>query len=264
LFEHGYTSAGDPAPATEAIDSVTVGSTMPYFIMPDVNYNSTYFAQSSYSATDLTESTFNWTISKSATGTIAAKAKNDTDTSPWVEIKWNDTDLVNVTMIEESQSGSCTSDPVVIPVQVIQKPEIKFGEISGERKFTECVPTLGAHSYAFPVVPLTNAVISESWDVFVTYDVTFTPLNGIPGSPQSGTAPVSNGSFTLDELVLDDYGTYTIVITGISDKTSKKCTFEGGETAFNLSNNIADETFAYTMLPKPQPGKAYHVPNKYN
>ncbi|MDR1154108.1 MAG: hypothetical protein LBL04_05305 [Bacteroidales bacterium] len=260
LWQHGYTSAGDESD-DEKIDSVTVGSTMPYFIMPDPLFNTVYFAGASYSATDLTESKFTWTVSTPANGSVTMQNPNDNSTSPWVKIKWNITGLVDVSMTEEQGAG-CESDPVPIPVRVIKKPEIRFGEISSERAVTECVTDFSTHTYDFPVEALSGGVISESSDVIVTYNVKFDPLNGDPSSSQPNlTANVSGGaSFTLDNSVLNAHGTYTIVITKVTDRTSRKCTFEGGESEFLLGGDDV-ETFVYTMLPKPQPGKAYHVPN---
>jgi hypothetical protein len=256
LSEHGFTSAGLPSDG-EKTDSVTVGSTMPYFIMPDANYNSKYFAQNSYAATDLTTSKFNWDVNPGS-GVVAAKNENGTDTSPWVEIKWSATGLVEVSMTEESQNVSCISDAVKIPVQVIQKPEIMFGEIANERKFTECVPDVNNHTYDFQVVPLTNGVITQSSGVKITYDLEFAPLGGGASTQSNGNiAEVSNGSFTLE---LKEHGTYTIVIKSVSDKISRKCTFDAPGDAFNLGT-ADEEKFVYTMLPKPTPGKAYHVPN---
>jgi hypothetical protein len=259
LWEHGFTSAGVQS-SDEDTDMVTVGSTMPYFIMPDQLLNVAYFAQSSYSATGLTQSTFTWEISTPANGDITALVPNTTQTSPWVEIKWKVTGTVDVTMVE-GQGGSCESDPVTIPVKVIQKPEIMFDVISGERTFTECVPDLNARvPYPFPVAPVSSGAITESSDVKITYDIDFVPLNGSPSSRDDLIADVSGTSFTLGNAILSGYGTYTITIKEVSDKTSRKCTFDGGEDAFILGT-LAQEKFVYTMLPKPTSGKAYHVPN---
>ena len=269
-YEHEYNLNGLQQ-AAEKTDTVTVTSKMPYFVMPDDIYNTGYFNQTNYQATNLTTSQFLWTIDNAngTAGTIAPRKANTTSTSPWVMITWTNVTasgkVDTIRMVEKPDiSGACDGDQVKIPVVVIKRPEIIIGThiVTSARDFTECIPdALGnTVSFAFPVTkPASASVISQSRNVQVTYTLKYTPLSGTSGSAYttSGlTASVDlvSGTFT-HSAPFNEHGTYEITITGVSDHISRKSSVAG------IIGTAAENVFTYMMLPQPKKGRAYHIPN---
>ena len=299
LYEHGYNKANISAKdAREAVDSVMVTSTMNYFVMPDKYFNTDYFKQNDYGATNLTHSKFNWNmytgnlsaIPPSATPlaspSITHSVVNSNGTSPWVKVTWNTVGEFTLSMKETPQGvlGACDGLPALIPVVVINKPKIKFDTqyAEGDDLFlTECVDPedkkdgwdgLNNRIINFPVM-----VTTESGNVRVDYDLIFTPLGG--GSPitfsnvtdkwvstSTKELPLEIDIAALKAKGLPDntpaFGSYHIEITRITDHIGRKSNVDGivdiGE------GDIKENMFTYIILPRPTPGRTYHVPNFFN
>ena len=281
LFEHGYnkthTSSKD-APREDR-DSVTVTSTMNYFVMPDKYFNPLYFGQSDYKATGSTKSKFDWALaaSSTATATIAPVNPNTSTTpgtSPWITATWNTTGDATLTMkeIPQGMTSVCEGEETTIPVTVISKPVIKFipqGDLNDVFELAKCAPMSGATLNAEVEYPI--EVKTESDQVLIDYSIVFTPLEGPAEAVKTETnfkitkisETVSAGITTITgalTLKMTEYGSYEIVITKITDRIARKCNVTG-EIAANAGDVLA--TFKYVVLPQPSAGKTYHVPNNF-
>ena len=253
--EHGYNKNGVAESPREDIDTVMVGSNMTYFVMPDSYYNKTYFAGNDYKLTNLTTSKFEWTV-PAANGTAAVQTPNGTGTSPWVKINWTavTASSINVTMVEKPQglTTACDGDATVIPIFVIKKPTIEYNQVGSPLAYTAAgcytdVTKLLAE-YDFGVT-----ISTQSSQVLVDCSITWKKIDGTTSTYTETDVPVNSGSFNLK---FTDYGDYEVTITKITDRIARKCEVTGDITA-------AKNKFAYSVLPQPKAGKAYHVPNNF-
>ena len=251
LYEHGYNSSGADSPR-EDIDTVMVGSVMNYFVMPNRNYNTSYFGQSSYAATNLTVSRFDWTA---LNGAVTAQAVNTTGTSPWIKVTWGATTGATTVEVQEVPQGlsvSCVSEETTIPVWVIAKPTIGFSQVGSAYAHSECYDETDKLTafYDFPV-----SVTTSSTQVLVNITVVRKDLES--GSTLSTVTqtdiPVASGLFRVG---FSDYGAYEVTITKITDRIARKCDTEGDITG-------SADTFTFSVMPMPQTGVMYHIPNNF-
>ncbi len=274
-YQHGY--PGGPDNPREARDSVMVGSTMRYFIMPDKFYNKDYYDTNGgdYTKTNLTKSQFAWTVP--STGTFGAfQNANITNTSPYVTITWNTpsavtpVDTIRMTETPKEYNGIaiptgavCVGTEAKIPVTVIPKPSVMFGDVSGSKTVAQCAAIVTGDEttypvYNFPLVPASTesgAVISKANGVVVTYTIT---KDGTEGSDITEKFVSANTATAQLALKFSGYGTYVITIKSITDRIAVKC----GVTGDNISSTPANNQFTYMVLPQPKPGPTYHIPNK--
>jgi len=258
LYEHGYNKDFTLTPDTprEDVDTVMVTSVMNYFVMPDVFWNGAYFLQNNYSDTDLTTSIFDWTVTQ---GSAIAQNPNLTGTSPWVKITWGSTVGAATVTVKEIPQGisdpACDGTPTTIPVHVIAKPTIGFNQVGSPSVFSdsECYNNSNVASayYDFPIT-----VTTSSSEVLINYTLVRTDL--ISGTPTTSTVTdVSVGVGTgVFQVLFSDYGEYKVTITQITDRIARKCDVLGD------INTGADE-FTFKVLPTPEPGKIYHIPNNF-
>jgi hypothetical protein len=258
LYEHGYNKDFTATPDTprEDVDTVMVTAVMNYFVMPDPFWNGAYYLQNDYSATDLTVSEFEWTITL---GTAAAQNPNPTSASPWVKVTWGATTgnaTVTVKEIMPGSSGSaCEGLPTVIPVHLIAKPTIGFNQVGAPPAYfdSDCydATTVLTASYDFPIT-----VTTSSSQVLIDYEIERTDLlSGTVTTSTVNGASVNAGTGVL-QVLFGDYGDYKITITGITDRIARKCDVSG-------DINTGAEEFIFRVLPSPQPGTIYHVPNNF-
>ena len=275
-YQHGYNSANTGAPDSprEDRDSVMVGASMNYFVAPDRFYNSAYYAQSAYTNTILTKSKFTWTIPN---GTISYQNQNATSTSPYVTITWTgpsaspSTDTIRVVETPVEYNGFvlpvgsiCPGAEVKIPVTVIPKPSVMFGVVSGTRESSECADfdpgqADGAGNiypvFNFPIVPVSAGNISEADGVVITYTITKDNDTEGPELTKKITGAKTN-SMNLP-VKFSDFGKYVVTIKSITDRIAQKCNI----TTDNVSTTQTDNQFTYYVLPQPNAGKTYHIPN---
>ena len=254
LYEHGYNIGGQDLPR-ESIDTVMVTSAMNYFVMPDKNYNAAYYGGISYDATNLTVSRFDWTIGNGSS--FAPQSSNASSTSPWIKVTWgNTTGPTTITVKETPQGlpGTCDSQETEIDVIVIAKPTIGFNQTGTPLAYaaSDCytdVTKLTAY-YDFPVI-----VTTSSSQILVNYSIKKKDLlTGVETITTETDVPVSSGAFRID---FTDYGEYEVTITQITDRIARKCEVFG-------DINAGQSVFTYSVLPQPQTGPIYHVPNMFN
>ena len=275
LYEHGYNkdNLAIPDSPRENVDTVMVTSVMNYFVMPHNYYNMAYFSQNDYKATQLTSSRFDWTSYASGRATIApwsiTSTFNPTGTSPWVKVTWNTTGLDTLYIKEVPQvSAALTCDGGVtkIPVAVIPKPTIGFSQVGSPLGYiaSECYD--GANvltaSYSFP---LNITTLSTQVDI----DYTVEKFDLISGSSAGTPSSVTDVRLTLVStatpnvytamlnISFNDFGVYEVTIDKITDRIARKCEIEGD------INTGVNDVFTFNVLPSPQSGKVYHVPNNF-
>ena len=252
LYEHEYYSGGQDA-TREEVDSVMVTSVMNYFVMPDKNYNTAYFAQSSYTATNLTSSEFVWTVTGGTAGTAVAQTPNiATGTSPWVKITWNTVGDVTLTVQEVPQGAdvSCVASETEIDVAVIARPTIEY---RGGNTASACYDDTNVATAEFDFPVTFNTSSSQGLvDVTITKDgVAYDTVTDVE---------IEDGVFNLkfSDYGTGGYGTYVVTITKVTDRIARKCDVLG-----IVNDTSGANVFTYSVLPQPKTGPIYHVPNLF-
>jgi hypothetical protein len=277
-------------------DTVTVTSVMQYFVTPDRNFNAAYYAPSFVpSATHLTSSYFNWTLT-SGMGGITHRNSNtgigggvvSSPSSPWVNVNWTALGNATLSVTERGYVGTigCEGNSTTIPVRVIMKPEIGFRPeptpgTSDERfEIVECVSETALTATHTLEVPIRVRTETDEATVDIKYSVIFTPWGNLPpstigvGTPTSfGNVGVAVDSKTTSAGVktimgflnhdVTNYGYYDIVITSITDRISRKCFYDDIGEILNETGAIPNFKSAFRMvvIPAPDAGRMFHVPN---
>ena len=242
LYQHGRNSGG--ITAFENIDSVTLGSTTKYYVLPDAAVNASFNVITN--PFDNVISTFNWTVP-------VALATGQDDTVPayptashYKQVTWTGlgADTIRVTETSAVAVGGCTGLQVKTPVRVIAAPDITSVTIGNATCQTTPI------SVACPNATLgISCVVNGNKGVEIAYSITgpagFTSING--------TANLNNSNaLTLSGHLLDRAGAYTLTITTVTDRIAKKC----GLLA------IAETAAAtFYVTPTPKTGTTLHVPN---
>ena len=125
LSQHGYNGLG-VVTAAENTDSVTTGSVMRYFVLPDATANPSYTVPLSGTLTDA----FAWTFT-GATGTAAgvnANVAGFASFGNYQQVTWGGTGTINLNVQETSPApASCAGLLTTIPVAILPVPTATFG-----------------------------------------------------------------------------------------------------------------------------------------
>ena len=264
LYEHGYDKTSGSSPSDrERVDTVMVDSKMKYFVMPDKYYNTAYFGQTVYTATDLTKSEFTWTVPSNGSST-PLNPNMATGTSPLIEIEWKTAHTGTVPdtirMVEVPKglvglSALCEGEQTKIPVWVINKPTIKFS--GTEYEITDCIDPEDIEGSKTITVDFPILAVTESHHIEIDYKLKITYLDGSsPSETEKKGVKIANGSSVL-ELEVAALGQYEITLTGITDHIARKCNVDGEV------DDAGADVFTYNVLPKPKAGRPYHVPNNF-
>jgi len=251
LYQHGYNKDNLSAPTTyENIDTVMVSSVMNYFVMPDKNYNTAYYAGGSYAATNLTASQFSWTIGNGSS--FAHQTVNGTNTSPWIKVTWAAPLGATTITVKENPLGlpaNCESQSTTINAYIISKPTIAFTAIGGSYTYSECYEDAAVATGVLYNFGLTIA--TQSSQLEVDYTVTF---NGVAQPLLAGTnVPIVDGKLPV---TFNQYGAWAVTITKVTDRIARKCDVVGDITS-------AANVFTHNVMPYPQTGPAFHIPNEF-
>lgn len=245
LYRHGTNSAsGGSVVATEATDSVTLGATMDYFVMPDPLYNPSYVAATSLTANLV--STFTWSSTPAATS-IATKTGFGQN---YVTVTWpSATGDYSLKVIENGSAGCDDPTGRIIPVRLINKPTANFNSATS----TVCSATPGSVTFTLPL-SLSTDITNDR--IFVSFQVVFTPAVGAPTTNTYSNVPLlDTGSINLETLTGSAlaHGKYEVTITSVSDHVSTKS---------NVAGVIgATPKYTYNLIRLPQTGEIYHIPN---
>lgn len=236
LFRHGLNSSGTAVP-TEDTDSVTVGSSMNYFVMPDPLYNPAYNPATGANLV----STFAW-----STAPVAGVSLTSTTTNI-VTATWSATGLFTLRVLE---SAACAAtDATEIPVQVIAAPTANFSSATS----TQCTTTPASQTFQLPLSLSTDI---SSGTMQVDFTVVYTPVTGSPTTTNYNNKTIKeNATLNLETLIGSAlaYGKYEITITAVRDRISTK-----SKVTASLG---AQPTYTYNLIRVPKTGEIYHLPN---
>jgi hypothetical protein len=245
LYQNGYNSSNTTATtASEATDSVTVGSVMRYYVTPDADLNASY----SGILTGTLSSSFTWALA-SASGVTAtfSTVGSYTAFTNYQEVTWKTTGTANLTVQETSASAaSCPGSTTTIPVAVIAVPTATFGTDPSAVCATTPVQT-----FSLPLT-LTTAV-KDGW-VRINYTV-YDPKGAVFTAAQDLDIKTSTTSFSVTLTGATLYGDYYVVINSITDRISRK-----GVT--DVTGTISDSRIDMYVYKTPVTGPIYHIPNK--
>ena len=239
----------------EAVDSVTVGSTMTYFVLPDPTFNATWRANfasnpANISSTTGLHSAFDWTVTPAAGSDVSSTA------TPIIKtINWKALGTASIKVQEMPKlSDECIGAPTVIPVQIIPKPTITFDEVNSAYSHAACYADLTGVVYPFPVT-ITSAVKGKT-EAMVSYKVTIN--DGSESIVPDVPVVIGTGGVGTIDVPFTDYGEYVITITKLTDRISRK----SGDAGTDLLAG-GSATFTYTVMKPVQTGPVYHLPNIY-
>ena len=263
-YQHGYNSTGGPNLTQEERDSVTISSTMKYFVLPDAtaNPNYKYDTPANAQSFDNVLSTFTWGFRRSGGAALGTTTGSPTN-KHIISIQWN-TVGVDTIRVNENPVNGCLGTETKIPVAIIPKPTITFNQVGNPSSYSDgaCATQTEVDNgidYSFPVT-----AISQSSQVKIDYTITFTPVNGIAEAPVNvQSATVSGGSFTVNlKNTGNRYGSYEITITKVTDRISRKSGIES--TGTDLLTSGGSATFTYNVLKPVETGPIYRLPNYGN
>lgn len=246
LYKHGTNSTGT---TDEAIEYVTTGAIMKYFVLPDKNANPSFDSGDPLNAANIL-STFTWTTTGAtgtATGAIAAVGTNPAN---YKAITWGGLGTINLNVVENSPTGGCASTTTqTIPVTIIKAPTVVFSSATATSRCGNVADgSLAETLTGIPVTCTTDVTLNPT--LKVTYDITCT--NPSFTSVSGAVASVSGGTFDV-ATTLKYYGTYTITVTKINDRISTKSKVDGTVGT--------QKTYTLTINPAPVTGPIYHIPN---
>lgn len=246
--EHGKNSSGATV-ASEAIDSVTVGSTMNYFVMPDLNVNQDADGPYDYATNkDALVSTFDWFAIPGLTITK--------DEENYVSVDFPASPGDYTLNVSEESTAGCSTDTTTIQVRTINAPEVGYTIAGGSEDF--CVNDAdGSFSVSpSPVSVTINSDVFGNRGIIISYQITSTSSSFNGGNPLNGTVSVADGdsNFSISEN-LTHYGTYTITLTDITDRISRKPTTD------IRGSLLANTTYIVNVTRAPSTGNIYHLPN---
>jgi hypothetical protein len=246
---HG-TNSSNVVTAQEDIDSVTVGGTYEYFVMPDPAINVGYNPLVNL-LTNLVD-TFNWTTK--GVSVITRVLAGATPVPNYIRVAWNGAvgSLDSVIVYEKTQPAGCIANsPTKIPVRLLHQPQAYFTSIVGS------ICSANPNTVVI-VYPFTLATDVADGNITVHVKIV-SPLgstlldNDLSLNKTSGTTYTYNNTSS-------EYGTYTATITIVSDRISRK-SFGGTATGIvgNAGSNIV---YSYTINRTPATGPIYHIPNQ--
>jgi hypothetical protein len=246
---HGTNSSG-VVTALENIDSVTVGGTYQYFVLPDPAINVGYNPAVNL-LTNLVD-TFLW--STKGASTITRVLSGATPVPDYVNVAWNGAvgSLDSVIVYEKSMPAGCLANsPTKIPVRLIHQPQAYFTSIAG----SICSSNPTTVSIVYPFTLATDVA-----DGFIRVHVKIvSPLGSTLLDSDLSLNKTSATTYTFNNTSAE-YGTYTATITVVSDRISRK-SFGGTATGIvgNAGSNIV---YSYTINRTPNTGVIYHIPNQ--
>lgn len=262
LRPHGYNSTGaDQDPGTEARDSVTVGSTTRYYVVPSA-LNTSYTGILTGSLT----SSFKWTVAnKLAGGDTLTSARAINAVGPTYSsftnyrgVTWGSTGTLDL-VVQEITSSGCGGNPTVVPISIVSAPTLTYPAAGGieDTCFNGTTGNLDIEVTKRFWVSFTSPISGTNKDLQIRANIT---------RAGSGTAVATNldvtftqvtattGYFTIPAATqFDFFDTYTITLASVSDRISRKGAF--------WNSASGNTTFTYNVFPVPNTGSIYHLPN---
>lgn len=257
----------DDAALDGDISYVTVGKTMPFYVVPDNNYHPTWTPFSN----NLT-SGFTWTWTSTAFGTDLTLA---TQTDNYVTITANNIGsyLVNVKEAAPAAWGGC-EDPTGtdITINVVAAPTIggfPYFTGLGASPYLVCAPFTANPNIqitGFPNFEVIVSLSSQEIDFSGTLQGSATLILDeeavVVGGGNSLTSGTGTYIFDADR-VLDILGghqrtQYVYTVHGVTDLVSRKSDYLSTQTLYG-----AGTTYTIIVNPAPTTGPIFHIPNDF-
>ncbi len=297
---YAYTSPTSGA-NPEVVDFVTVGSTMPYSVVPDSTIQTIVASGAPFQA-----SSYNWRLGTTPLGSLrqadgsTALANIATDPAPYnagyyldydVAVIWGNTpgiDSIKVSEHSRNNGGlqTCDGADTTLYVYVMPKPTAQFIEAGTLAGATNIVGTandaiVGGCGIAGSTLHF-NVTFTGTQDFYVYYSSVYTPFGGlaapaVTGSVTTGlgaanfytaTPTVPNTDAVTDAFTFAipaaTYGKYVFTLTGVNDLVSRKSlTAADMGTLVNTTGSApAGPTLTVYSLPTPTTGRVLHVTNQ--
>jgi hypothetical protein len=244
LSQHGYNAAGAPV-VSENTDSVTTGSVMRYYVLPDATANPSYTSPLGGSITDA----FAWTFT-GATGTAAgvnADVAGFGAFDNYQQVTWSGNGTINLNVQENSPApASCTGPLTTIPIAILPVPTGTFGADPG----SVCTNTPNTQVFTLPVT-LSTAVLDGN--VRLNYTV-YNPDASVLIAAQDLDLDEAAVSFNVTLTGAAQYGNYYAVINTVTDRVSRK-------PVTDITGTITDNRIDLFVYRTPVTGPIYHIPN---
>ena len=282
--------ANETAPT--AIDSVTTGMTMPYYVMPDAYFHPGY-VNPGWALTP--GFTWTWEIYTNPGG-----AAISSQTDNYVEIAWGTAGnyAVQVFEIAPAAYGGCNGDTTIMNVTVLPVPTLAFNTAAGY--ITDSIEVCEGDAQLLDIVgvsldgvtpfhlmwtfEIATLDASRAKDAYYDTDKS-TPVGqyaeqftaAIPDNVTAATYDLTGP----DDGVFDCIGgvstVYTYQISGVNGKISRKSDYllsPSADDDFNYwdasANNFVGTaggwtvaSIAITVNPRPDTGPIYHIPNNW-
>jgi hypothetical protein len=279
------------------IDSVTVGSTTGYWVLPDPYYN-----PNAATTGELGTSTqWNWdlpTNPSGATFTGSGAASYTVDTV-YVEVAWPATGLNNITVNEELTAGAgCASSDTNVWVRVIAEPTVTYSAdnpgtvigadlnvCEGDARLTDDVQAAltGVNTYQLQWTLQITTLQADQMTINDYWDINKASLGAAgfaierDGAAGTQDASITTATYNLDKptdglftSIVDGLSkattVYTYTVNGVTDRISRKSDYLTNPTAAADSWSWYDttaETITITVNPAPETGPIYHIPNDW-
>jgi hypothetical protein len=239
------TVPGVSVPLTKSTetDSVTVGSTMPYYTMPDVNFNPAYSATSPMNNV---ESSFDWSATPPSSGCTISAVSSYTSVTNYKNINWSSTGAYTIGVTETSAStyGGC-SGTTSFNVLVINAPTAQFSSAG----LYQCLNT---SSLTLPISITSAQKYIDSESAFIALTITAVnkadnsavTLNAIANIYPTASGVMVNISSVAPYTSGLPEGIYTFTLFNVTDRISRKCGISG---TIGSQNTIT----VYVKPPKP-------------
>ena len=255
-----------PVDVPPTVDLVTKGTTVPYLVYPDPILNPTWLPTTGGDAKNTTGIISNWTW------TIPATIGSTSVTTHYMELSI--AGAVGATGnidVKENSGAACAGTTTTIPVKIVAAPNITAGSVTNGTGTPTSIcsgGTAGALAEPFPqykVTAVTDASIPVA-TVLVKATLTFIDLLGASSNlfvdkilAVDALGNVSNVDLAtaLGVGVFNNWGTYNLKVTEVSDKISRKDA-SALKGYFTLTTPT---TAVYSVFKAPKTGAIYHLAN---
>jgi hypothetical protein len=240
LYQQG-SDLGGTGLSYESIDSVTLGSTLQYYVQPSPAISPSYVYTSPLANLN---STFAWTAAPAASATITSPM-NGTVLTNWITVKWTTLGSVNLSVVETAITGTCAGSTTTIPVDVIHVPTITGGAAPA----AQCASNPATLTFTVPFTLTSDLSLPST--VRVNYTVN-NPDGSTLIAAQNVELAKSATTISVPLTGAIQFGAYKVVFNSVSDRISRKSSVAGTVTTPNV---------LLTVNPVPVTGPIYHLPN---
>jgi hypothetical protein len=269
----------------QAIDSVTVGVRVPYYVQPDQYFNPATTAYTDTADVALI-STFAWDFTAFATAPTKVWQSSNFDggnDGNSVMVVFNAVNAApeNISVIETATS--CPGTAVTLPVRVIASPTIAFNPtvagtiIGANATFCDGDPQ---QDDILRVVFTGSLAGNPRYTLDYTYSVdtwnsgtsSWDAVTSVDHTGASAITAINTGTYDLNDhtsdfaIIAGSTTRYTYTISGVTDRISRKSDYlinPLSALATWRRYDLGPETITVTVNPAPVTGPIYHISNMW-